>query len=386
MVAGLLAVAMITTPVAAAGLLAATAYALATGRLAGRLRPTTRTALVVLSAVTAVAALAVALLGGSAGRATVVPALTLVTVVGLAAVVLVRVWTRRPDLRVLLTAVGVWLGCALVPGPTRLTALLLIVPALALLVGAVLGEPADQWPRFSIAAATAVTVALVSGMVTVLWPVAPPQAGSYEPLARWLNWELEDDVVLSAAPLDRAELVAAGVPAQRFATETVPTGAVTVVPSEAGCGQGGTSVAQLASVGGSLTVCAPTAAGTPVRLTSQAGPQLADNPALQIPEPARLLLRDGRVDSRLVAALAGAASTQPLRIVDFPPVPGEPATAVRRTAVLDGVVRAVDVQGRPAASAVELHLNAQRPPYRPDLRPLPDGRIVVHFRLLTKGR
>ncbi len=197
---GLLAVAMITTPVAAAGLLAATAYALATGRLAGRLRPTARTRLVVLSAVTAVAALAVALLGGSAGRATVVPALTLVTVVGLAAVVLVRVWTRRPDLRVLLTAVGVWLGCALVPGPTRLTALLLIVPALALLVGAVLGEPADQWPRFSIAAATAVTVALVSGMVTVLWPVAPPQAGSYEPLARWLNWELEDDVVLSAAP------------------------------------------------------------------------------------------------------------------------------------------------------------------------------------------
>jgi hypothetical protein len=56
-------------------------------------------------------------------------------------------------------------------------------------------------------------------------------------------------------------------------------------------------------------------------------------------------------------------------------------------AVLAGVDRAVDVNGQPAASAVELFLNAQRPPFQPDLRTLPDGQLVVHFRLpTTPGR
>jgi hypothetical protein len=53
--------------------------------------------------------------------------------------------------------------------------------------------------------------------------------------------------------------------------------------------------------------------------------------------------------------------------------------------VLAGVIRAVDVNGRPAASALELYLNAQPPPLRPELRPLPDGRVLVHFRLPTGG-
>jgi hypothetical protein len=89
--------------------------------------------------------------------------------------------------------------------------------------------------------------------------------------------------------------------------------------------------------------------------------------------------------------LAGAAlvnpseMTNPVEIVDFPAVPGEPPTALRRSAVLAGVIRAVDVNGRPAASALELYLNAQPPPLRPELRPLPDGRVVVHFRLPIGG-
>jgi hypothetical protein len=391
-----LALAALTTPVAAAGLLAAAAHALATAppaahgplvaTLAAWWRPALRAGLAVLAAVAAGAALTAAVLPAATGsRGAVVPLLTLLALLGVAAVVLTRVRGRRPRLRAAVTMTLVWLACALLPGQVRLTALLLAVPALALLAGTLLADtPTDRRPRVSIAAATAVTVALVSGMVTVLWPVAPPPSGSYGPLARWLNRELEEGVVLSAAPLDRAELIAAGVPAHRFAAASVPDGAVTVVPTEAGCGQVGTPVVQLAAAAGPLSVCAP--AAVPDGEPGAAGRLLADNPAVGMPDPARSLLQRNRVDDRLVAVLAGAATAQPLEVTDFPAVPGEPVTAVRRTAVLDGVVPAVDVNGRPAASALELHLNAQRPPLRPDLRALPDGRLVVHFRLPTGDR
>lgn len=404
-----LAVAVITAPVAAAGLLAAAAHALlaepapAVGRPAlhrppvgrpvlgrpvlGRLvlgRSVLRIGLGGLAAVAACVLAVRSVLPITDG--TPVPLLALLAALGLAVAVLPRAWARRPELRAVSTMIGVWSACALVPGPARLTALLLAVPALALLIGALLGDPATEPShRMSIAAATAVTVALVSGMVTVLWPVGPPAPSSYEPLARWLNRELDEGVVLSAAPLDRAELVAAGVPARRFAAATVPEGAVTVVPGEAGCGQVGAPVVRMAAAAGSLSVCAPAAAPRTIALTAGVGPVLADNPAVRLAEPARRLLADDDVDGRLVTTLAGAALTQPIGIADFPAVPGEPVTAPRRVAVVTGVIRAVDVNGRPAASALELYLNAQPPASRPDLRTLPDGRLIVHFRLPPSG-
>ena len=382
-VAAISVVAVITTPLAAAGLLAAAAHSMAGGALAGRLPAGVRTGLAGASALGAVGAVGLALLAGPSHRATAaIGVSSLLVVLGLAALVLTRAWALRPELRVLITALVVWLGCALVPGPTRLTALLLVVPGLAVLIGALLGDvDSSPWPRFSVAAAMAVTVALVSGVVTVLWPATPLLPSSYEPLARWLTRELADDVVLSAAPLDRAELIAAGVPAGRFAVDSVPAGAVTVVPSEAGCGQIGSPVVQLASSAGWLSVCAP--AGRGIVLSAGAGPQLAGSQAVRMPEPAQRLLRDGRVDSRLMTVLAGAATTQPIEVIDFPAVPGEPSGAPRRTAVLGGVVPAVDVNGRPAASALELYLNAQQPPFRPDLTVLPSGRLLLHFRLVT---
>jgi hypothetical protein len=197
--------------------------------------------------------------------------------------------------------------------------------------------------------------------------------------------------VLSAAPLDRAELVAAGVPAGRFATESVPDGAVTVVPADAGCGEVGAPLARMAQSAGSLGVCAPPPSARDVLPGAAIGSTLAANPGVRLPDPARQLLQEHRVDGRLAALLAGAAlvnpkgMANPVEVVDFPAVPGEPPTALRRSAVLDGVIRAVDVNGRPAASALELHLNAQPPPLRPELRTLPDGRLVVHFRLPIGG-
>jgi hypothetical protein len=382
-VSTLLVAAVLSAPVAAAGLLALAAHTLLVARPGGLLRPAPRVTLAILAAVAAAGVVGWALLGNSTGGpgTAAVPLPTLIAILGLGALVLARAWVRRPDLRPVVTMIAVWLACSVGPDPARST-LLLAVPALALLVGALLSDvAADQGPRFSIAAATAVTVALVSGMVTVVWPVAPPAPSSYQPLARWLNGELDERVVLSAAPLDRAELVAAGVPAGRFAVDSVPAGAVTVVPSEAGCGELGSPVVRVASVAGALSVCAPPPPAADVVLSSGTGPLLAANPALETSEPARRLLLQDTVDSRLVAVLAGAALQHVLQIEDFPAVPGEPADTPRRMAVLRGIVAAVDVDGRPAASSLELHLNAQRPPFHPDVRPLSDGRLVVHFRL-----
>ena len=187
--------------------------------------------------------------------------------------------------------------------------------------------------------------------------------------------------MLSAAPLDRVELVAAGVPEQRFAPAAVPDGAVTVVPGEAGCGQVGPPAVQMATVAGMLGVCVPPAPVSDRALAAGTGQLLAENSALRLSEPARQLLIEGRVDSRLVTVLAGASMSHLVEVTGFPAGPGEPADAPRRTAVLGGVIAAVDVDGRPAASSLELYLNAQQPPHRPELRTLPDGRLVVHFRL-----
>jgi hypothetical protein len=381
--AALLVAAVLTAPVAGVGLLAMTGYALITGRVGTRLPPRVGVGLAVVAALGAAGG-AVWLLPSVTGATSGIPWPALVALIGPGLLAVGRSWNRRPELRPVAVLVGVWLCCAIAPGPARHTALLLAVPPLALLVGALLTDSAAELlPRFSIAAATAVTVALVSGVVTGLWPLPPPGPGSYQQLARWLTVELDARVVLSAAPLERAELIAAGVPADRFAPDSVPAGAVTVVPSEAGCGDIGSPVLQMSSASGPLSVCAPPVPASDPVLTPGAGPLLVQSSGIPMAEPARRLLLEDRVDSRLVTVLAGAATSHAVEIDGFPPVSGESTAGPRRVAVLGGVVPVFDVDGRPAASALELFLNAQPPPYRPDVRALPDGRLVVHFRLPT---
>jgi hypothetical protein len=214
----------------------------------------------------------------------------------------------------------------------------------------------------------------------VLLPT-PPAPSTYRPLAGWLQIELDPAIVLAAAPLDRAELVAAGVPPDRFAAGPAPLGAAAVVPSNLGCARAGSAVAVAVPSGGGLSVCAPSVPDQAAGF----GPTLASNPGLVFLDPARRALQDGRVDGRLVQVLAAAAMTHDIEVTDFPPVPGEPAGARLRTAVLAGIPPAFDVEGRPAASSLQLYLAAQRPPFHPDLRTTPDGRLIVHFRLPTAG-
>lgn len=109
-----------------------------------------------------------------------------------------------------------------------------------------------------------------------------------------------------------------------------------------------------------------------VRARKAAGSSLAGNPHVRVGTAARDQLTSGQVDSRLLVALAGLASSQPLDIVGFGGPPGRAASAgvPLRSAEITPVTQ-------PAARAASLlvmqaFLLAQRPPYRAsDVRLVP---------------
>ncbi len=382
------AAAVLTAPLVAVGLLAFVAHGFAGGLLApSRSRGQRMTAAAVAVAMAAVvAALAIGRTPvGGPGEVPVGGPASLV-VIGAGAVVVLLAWRWRPELRPVATMAAAWLGCALWPGPARLTALLLAVPVLALLCAAVVGDAADRTPdrswRVPVAAAGAVVVSAVTAAAMIVGLVALPDRQTYGPLARWLQGELDPGTVLAAAPLDRAELIAAGVPDQRFAGGAPSSVGAWVVSDAAGCGPAGTPVVTVPSAGGQLGVCL--AAGPPAVAADMAGagPLLAGNGALRLDDAARQALLAGRVDGRLVAVLVAAATTRRIEVIDFPAVAGEPDGALRRTAVLAGVGPSGDEVGR--SSMVEF-LQAQRPPFRPEVSTVDGGGLVVHFRVAGPG-
>ena len=219
--AALLIAAGLTAPVAGVGLLAMTGYALITGRVGTRLPRRVGVGLAVVAA-----------LGAAGGAVWLLPSVTGATSgMSWPALVACSGWRRwrwaqlgaAPRAAAGRARSGSGWAARSPPDPPGRPPCCWRCPPLALLVGALLGDPAAELrPRFSIAAATAVTVALVSGVVTGLWPVA---AARPAPTSRWPAGSPSSStrgVVLSAAPLDRVELVAAGVPADRFAADSVP--------------------------------------------------------------------------------------------------------------------------------------------------------------------
>lgn len=383
------AAAVLTAPLAAAGVLALVAHAFAGGLLAPHERPVRRAATAIVAAATGVlvAVLAVGRTSAIVPGGTALGTSSVVAVVAIGAVVAALAWWRTPMVRPAATMAAVWLACAVWPGPARLTALVLALPVLALLVGALVTEAAaDRGPRFSFAAGGAVVIALAAALTAVAGPFAPSTPTSYRPLAQWLETELDPAAGLWATPLDRAELVAAGVPAERFvaAPESGAAGAVRLVRSGTGCGPDRAPVLVLASAGSELSVCPPPSGRAAAVADLPAnGPLLVANPSLTLDEPARRALLDGRVDGRLVTVLAGAAATHRLEVADFRAVPGEPADAPRRTAVITAATPLRAAASGSGDTSLQRYLAAQRPPFRPELSRQPDGRLLVHFRIMA---
>ena len=187
--------------------------------------------------------------------------------------------------------------------------------------------------------------------------------------------------MLRADPLDRAELLAGGVAAERLRDldASVRAGELTVVterptngvdiPGAPRC----SAIATLASVprgaGGSPSaVCPATPVAPATAAAEQAGrarfgSALARNPSLELQPAAAAALEAGIVDPRVVLILADLASPRRLAVADFPVAPYEPPYALRRRVLLTAVDD-MPASGDPQP-LVRTWLEAQQPPFVP---------------------
>lgn len=395
------AAAVLTAPLAAVGLLAFTAYLVVTGVVFLAWRPALRLVVTVLlvDAAVLVAVLAtgerpLAVLGDAA-----VPASTLLAVAGIGFAVTVAVWWRQPWLRPVAVGAAAMLGCALVAGPAAGTALLIALPAVAVLAASLL----DREPgRTSRRQAIAVTVGLSLALVLAAAPLAVAagrDAGSQrEALAAWIVGELDQGTIVAVDELGWAQLVHDGVPADQLVAAgplaaTAPPPEALLAPVDrpghrTGWEPVGASVLLAATDAGPGD--APVEVGRqvddPAEANAQAeadradrarfGAALAGNPALTLSGDAAGQLRAGDVDTRLMTALATFASTHRVTVDRFVAAPldgtGQPRRTVAITAI-DG--REVTAPG--VADLAHNWFTAQLPPYRPlSVRLVTDALLV----------
>lgn len=321
---------------------------------------------------------------GRVGRRAVPPVL-LVGVIAVGAVVLALSWYHSAGLRPVAAAGAALLLCAAGPGPHTTTALLLAVPVLAVLAAAVVDAvSARSTPaRWAVLGAVLVAGAATCGPV-VTAAVAPDIDRTA--LGTWVRAELGGGA-LQVDPLAAAQLVRDGVPAARLVPAAIdaPGGTLSVV---------GTPPAASPPDSQMLVAFPDGPAGTPTAVfrpglgadraveRRRFGSQLVGNRALTLSPVAAEALRRGEVDSRLTTMLAGLASDHRLTIGEFGTVPGEPAGAARRTAVItaaDGVPSSTPGATEP----IRRWLDGQRPPYRPATVVLDQGVLVVHYTIAS---
>jgi hypothetical protein len=262
-----------------------------------------------------------------------------VPVLVIGAVVLVAVRLRRGALLLGVAVVATSVPLALLPPPGGAAALPVLVVA-CVLVGFVLVDEAVAWlavrPRAvrggalvagAAAGAVALAVVPVPGAVS---PTAPPLAAAPE-LAAWLGSATEPTTGVVVPSGVWADLVRAGVPAERLA----PDGALAVTVGVPGSGR---ALARFGEGPAALYVNAarPEPDGAPAELAAwvSAGVLLAHDSNLDAPEAVREALRAGAVDPRAVAVLVGLADRGRITVMDVPVVPGEDPALPRHRVVL----------------------------------------------------
>jgi hypothetical protein len=374
-------IAAATAPLVGAALLALAAH-LVLGRsvqIPDRLR-------IPFGALLGIGAIAVAYLsvgsGPLAGVAGPMPPTSLAVAAVLAGLVVVGLAWRAVDwLRPVFSAATLLLIVGLVPGPSRITAALTVAPVLAMTTALL----ADRLGERNLARVPAVLGAAALLLLTVVpAPVVlanrPPPAGGTDGLITWLTTEPVAGTDIQADDLDRAELLAAGVPAARLrsADEPVEPGSLRLVsqrPTAAapasgpvGCG-GRTAVAAIErGTGGAPGAVCRTDGGAEAVTSESAsrtrlGAALAENPALRLTPAAAGALRAGDVDPRLMLVLAAMTTAHQISIDDFPAAALDTPDLPRRRALLsvvDGVAPA-------SSELLRTWLGAQQPPFKPSL-------------------
>jgi hypothetical protein len=390
-------IAALTAPLAAAALLALGAHLVHDRVLGGRMPAATRLPIALVTGVAAVALAAAAAgngpLAGIGGP--VVGLGTTLAVVAVGAVLSWLAWTQHPELRPALTPAVLLLAVALVPGAARSAALVLVLPFLAV-VFALLAEPVvaalpDRATVVPAVPLTAFALAAVVGLLAVVNTTPAPPTG----LAGWVSNEIAPDVALRADPLDRAELFANGIAAERLRdlADPVRPGELMVVTNRPATGAADpdaprcVAIATLAAVprgaGGAPTSVCPAAPLAPETVVAEQaararfGSALARNPSLELQPEAAAVLEAGLVDPRLVLVLADLASPRRLAIDDFPVEPLEPPYALRRHVLL-GAVDGLPAAGGPQ-SQVRTWFASQQSPFVPNTIEVRGEALLIGF-------
>jgi len=260
-------------------------------------------------------------------------------------------------------------------------------------------------------AVAAVVVAVVAIVVAARPDPAPGRsaaaAGAEGALLAWAGDQLPSGVRLAADPELSAALRDAGAGPALLTTaasasassatpssstpssstpssSTPPTDGTPALAVTTGSARaGGEPLARFGSGDVALRVGVP----DPVRPTAdqvarrqELATALLANPQTTSPETAAGLLREGRVDPRLVWLIAGITAQAGVGVADLPAVTGEDDGVLRRVAVLDefGGSRLAD---DPAAlDRLRTWLGAQRAPLAPDSIEPVDGGLRVAYR------
>ena len=384
--------ATLTAPLAGAALLALAAH-LALGRvlpLADRLRRPVG-GLLGLAAV-AVAGLTVGTgpLAGAAGPLLGTPGTVIGVVAGL--LLLGLAWRSADWMRPVLTAAVVLLLAALVPGPSRLTAALLVAPVLATAVGLLADQLGDRLPRLAFGALGMVTLVLAGVVPTANAIGERPSADAPNALLTWLITQPARGTPVRADELDRAELLIAGFPADqlRGPHQAPSPGELRLIsdrPSEGrsepepiGCPGGSTVATVPRGTGGAPGIVCRTDGGA-AAVTAEAdrrvrlGRALADNPSLQLRPAAADAMRAGQVDPRLLLVLTALSTAHRISIEDFPEVELDAPAVPRRQALLT-----VIDDGPPASSGLlRTWLTAQQAPFEPTVLEPVGSALLVGF-------
>jgi len=304
-------------------------------------------------------------------------------VVGAGIVLAWLAWSQHPELRPALSPTVLLLAVAVVPGAGRSAALLLVLPFLAV-VFALLAEPvAAGLPEARRPVATALPLtglALAAGVgLLAVVNVAPTPPTD---LAGWVSSEIDPNAVIRADPLDRAELSAGGIPAERLRDLAEPArpGELLMVTDRPGTGAADAAaprcvaIATLATAprgaGGAPTAVCPAAPLEPATVVAEQaararfGTALTRNRSLELAPAAAAALQAGLVDPRVVLVLADLASPRTLAVDDFPVEPLEPPYALRRHVLLSAV------DGLPASAGPQQQVRtwfaAQQSPFVPN--------------------
>jgi hypothetical protein len=216
--------------------------------------------------------------------------------------------------------------------------------------------------------------------------------------AAWIAGQVAADAIVACDPAMCAALAAAGLPAGRLVvlgtSAADPLGSDVIAATAAVRSQFGVRlesvyapliIASFGSGAGRIDIRAVAADGSAayeaslaadVRARIAAGRQLAGNRRVSVSAAARAALDAGRVDPRLLLALATLAHSQSLRIVAFgDPSPGaSPAVPLRSAEII--VIGRGDGTGARLRSMLSF-LEAQRPPFLPAHAGIDGGSVLT---------